>query len=241
MPVGAGIVTRSTTGMKTGITSLLQLLGHYAETPEVRKDTIAALTRPDNISARKIFRETLKQTEYEYMALGIESNQRYNSAAIVTNGLTPPNFEKDPIIYYTPTTFPGARLPHVWLNTEIPGEPISTLDLCGKGGFSILTGIGGEGWVTAARHISMELSVPISASTIGLGQDWTDPFSHWEDIRGVQEDGCILVRPDLFVGWRAERSAVGDETSKLRLAMQQILGLCSSEAVAINGYSNGHK
>lgn len=214
----------------------MQLLGRYAETPEARKETIAALSSPSNASARKEFRTALEHTEYEYMALGIESNQRYSSAAIVTDGLTSPEFEKDPTIYYQPTTFPGARIPHVWLNTEIPGEPISTLDLCGHGGFSIFTGIGGQDWVTAAKQVSKELSVPISATTIGFGQQFTDPFFHWEDIRGVQEDGCVLVRPDLFVGWRSEKSMAGDETSKLRLAMQQILGHRTSEVVATNSH-----
>ena len=44
-----------------------------------------------------------------------------------------------------PTTWPGARLPHCWL--ERGGERVSTHDLAGKGRFTLLTGIGGEAWV----------------------------------------------------------------------------------------------
>lgn len=207
--------------------TLEHLLGRFEATPEARNKKIAALADPSNKSLRKEFREAIEHTKYEYMALGIESNQRYDSAAIVRDGLVTPSFEQDEVIYYQPTTFPGARLPHVWLHTPIPGEIVSTLDLCGKGKFSILTGIGGQGWVAAAEQISKELSVPISATTIGFGQEKTDPSFHWEDMRGVEEDGCVLVRPDLFVGWRAEKAMDGGETTKLRKVMQQILGLAA--------------
>lgn len=216
-----------------GSTALMQLLGCYEENAEARKEKIAALSHPSNAGARRELRKSLEHTEYEYMALGIESNQRYSSAAIVTDGFPIPEFERDPIIHYEPTTFPGARLPHVWLYNEIPGEGVSTLDICGKGGFAILTGVGGQGWVIAAQQVSKELSVPISSTTIGFGQEFTDPFFHWEDIRGVEEDGCILVRPDLFVGWRATKSMAGEESAKLREVMRQILGL--DTIVTVNG------
>jgi hypothetical protein len=35
----------------------------------------------------------------------------------------------NPILYYEKRVYPGARLPHVWLNKAIPTKPASTIDL----------------------------------------------------------------------------------------------------------------
>ena len=43
------------------------------------------------------------------------SSHRYRSAAVVRDGTPEPEFTRDPELYYHPTTWPGARLPHVWL------------------------------------------------------------------------------------------------------------------------------
>ena len=58
------------------------------------------------------------------------------------------------------TTWPGARLPHVWV-FERAGKKLSTLDLCGHGQFTLLTGIGGEAWVAAAQTLGAEFGLPI--------------------------------------------------------------------------------
>ena len=42
-------------------------------------------------------------------------NQRYRSAAVITDGQPEPAFAKDAELHYQPTTWPGARLPHAWL------------------------------------------------------------------------------------------------------------------------------
>jgi len=53
--------------------------------------------------------------------------------------------KEDSVLYYVSNTYPGSRLPHEWLNRAVPVTPISTIDLAGKGGWTIITGIGGEG------------------------------------------------------------------------------------------------
>ena len=68
----------------------------------------------------------------------------------MTDGQPEPAFEKDRELHYQPTTWPGARLPHVWVFGR-DGKKVSTLDLCGHGEFTLLTGIGGEAWVAAAE------------------------------------------------------------------------------------------
>ena len=55
----------------------------------------------------------------------------------------------------------------------------STIDLAGHGKFSLITGIGGEKWVEAARAIEKELGIEINTHTIGWGQEWVDVYRDW--------------------------------------------------------------
>lgn len=153
-------------------------------------------------------------------------NQRYTSSAVYTADRGEmPKFDRDPLEHYHATTWPGARLPHVWLcPTTMPSKLISTIDLAGKGSFSLFTGIGGDDWKGAVKEISTELSVPIKAYTVGYGQDYRDVYLDWTRIRGVAESGCILVRPDYFVAWRCQEWAQGSK-EKLKEVMKSILSL----------------
>jgi 2,4-dichlorophenol 6-monooxygenase len=54
-------------------------------------------------------------------------------------GRSEPAFEKDAELHYQWTTYPGARVPHAWVFDD-HGAKVSTLDLCGKGRFTLLTG-----------------------------------------------------------------------------------------------------
>lgn len=133
-----------------------------------------------------------------------------------------PPLEGDPILDHTRSTYPGSRLPHAWLNKSIPERPISTIDLAGKGGFTILTGIGGELWKEAAIQVSEVLGVPVKAYSIGFRQDWEDVYFEWENVREIEEDGCILVRPDRFIAWRASRM-LADPVHALSNVLRTIL------------------
>ncbi|UZJ32839.1 FAD-dependent monooxygenase [Streptomyces endophytica] len=95
---------------------------------------------------------------------------------------------------------PGSRLPHLWLAGD--GRRLSTLDLV-RSRFTLLTGPGGDAWVTAARDVADRLGVDLAAHLIAPGAAVTDPAGHWPGIAGLAGDGALLVRPDQFVAWRA--------------------------------------
>jgi hypothetical protein len=165
---------------------------------------------PEGRKRRKIFQQSLHNTKHEIQGLGIEMNQRYTGpgAAIYKDDedcSAPPGFKRDPILYYEPTTYPGCRLPHAWLSTLVPTERVSTIDLTGHGQFTILTGIGGrELWEHAAQRVIRELRIPIKVYAIGFRQDYEDVYMDWANLREVDEDGAVLVRPDRFVAWRSK-------------------------------------
>ena len=150
-------------------------------------------------------------------------NQRYVSNAVyqADQGEMPP-LKGDPILEHHKTTYPGARVPHVWLNHKIPKKQISTIDLTGKGQFVLLTGIGGDAWKEAAKAVSQTLKVPIESYSIGFRQDYEDVYFEWETVREVEEDGCVLVRPDRFVAWRSMTLVENSEDVLLKV-LQSIL------------------
>lgn len=95
---------------------------------------------------------------------------------------------------------PGTRVPHVWVR-----DGVSTLDLLGPG-FTVLTG--DERWCAAAASVS-----------VAAHRVWSD---EWAAITGLTPDGALLVRPDDFVGWRAE-DLPADPEGELRQALSAIL------------------
>jgi 2,4-dichlorophenol 6-monooxygenase len=170
---------------------------------------------------RRALRDAIALKVYEFDAHGVETNQRYESAAVVTDGAQRPPFTEDAELIYQPSTFPGARIPHAWLTKG--ATRVSTLDVVGKGQFTIMTGIGGEGWREAAAAVTKDAGVPIRTITIGPDQQWEDPFGDWARASEIDDHGALLVRPDQFVAWRSAIMPV-DPTKELCRVMNRILG-----------------
>jgi hypothetical protein len=156
--------------------------------------------------------------------------QFYQSSAVYSadekaSFYTPEAVAQDLDLSLIRSTYPGCRLPHVWLNNATPVQRISTIDLAGKGAFALFTGIGGEAWKSAALRVAKELGVQVKAYSIGFRSDYEDVYFDWARVRGVDETGCVLVRPDNFVAWRCNE-VLGDEAgcaSKLREVIQRVL------------------
>ena len=181
---------------------------------------------PEAAEQREKLRKAIEGKNYEFNAHGVELGQRYRSAAVVSDGTPEPGFTRDPELYYHPTTWPGARLPHCWVGHG--GNKVSTLDLAGKGRFVLLTGIGGEGWKEAAAEVQRRTGVEIACYEIGPGREVSDLYDDWAWLSEVEESGCVLIRPDAHVAWR-RRTAADDCATELGRAMDQILGYTQSQ------------
>ncbi|VVT22293.1 FAD-dependent monooxygenase [Hoeflea sp. EC-HK425] len=165
---------------------------------------------------RAAIREAIAFKKYEFDAHGVEMNQRYKSGAVVTDGQMEPAYELDAELHYQPTTWPGARLPHAWL-FDRNGARHSTLDLVGKGRFTLLTGLSGEAWASAAQKVAKALGMELVAHVIGPRRDIVDHHGDWARAREVGEGGCVLVRPDQHVAWRAEELSDNPEAELARV------------------------
>jgi len=171
---------------------------------------------------REALRKAIAFKKYEFDCHGVEMNQRYKSTVIATDGQAEPAFEKDPELHYAPTTWPGARLPHAWV-FDSHGARHSTLDITGHGKFTLLTGIGGEAWVEAAKALSADLGVNIATRVIGPRREYEDYTGDWATAREIEDSGCLIVRPDHHVGWRAFTSS-GTPREDLSRAFETLLG-----------------
>jgi 2-polyprenyl-6-methoxyphenol hydroxylase-like FAD-dependent oxidoreductase len=123
--------------------------------------------------------------EFQHDSAGIELGYRYeNSPICVSDGTPPPALDHG---LYVPSTWPGARAPHVWLK-----DGRSTLDLFGRGfTLLVLSSIPTDttAFTTAAKKIGLPLEV------VALDEP---------RVRETYERPVVLVRPDGHVAWRGD-------------------------------------
>ncbi|GAA4682254.1 FAD-dependent monooxygenase [Pseudonocardia yuanmonensis] len=202
-PVGKQIVLRANKSIEQfgPIFDALGFTGSDDPAEQVAAMRARAEDTPEAAEQRIALRKALELKDYEFNAHGVELGQRYRSGAVVGDGTPEPEYDRDPELYYHPTTWPGARLPHCWLGRD--GHKVSTHDVTGKGRFTVLTGISGRAWADAAAAAARSLGVEVEAHVIGPGREYTDLYDDWARLREVSESGCVLVRPDAHVGWRA--------------------------------------
>ncbi len=176
---------------------------------------------PAAAEQRAKLRAAIDFKSYEFNCHGVELNQRYVSSAVVPDASPVEVFARDVELYHQATSRPGAKLPHAWVFSG--SQQLSTLDLIGKGQFALLTGIGGEEWVSAAHSFTAETGVAIATRVIGPGRDYEDHMGEWAGAREIGEAGCLLVRPDGYIGFR-HPIAPQDGKAVIAWAMAQLLG-----------------
>ncbi|MFD7445756.1 FAD-dependent oxidoreductase [Streptomyces sp. NPDC059909] len=172
---------------------------------------------------RRLLEEAIQLKNYEFNAHGVEMNQRYASGAVLTDHSPAETWQDDAELVHQPATRPGAKLPHAWL-VDTDGRRISTLDAVGKGSFTVVTGLSGGVWETAAQACADELGVPLRVVSIGA-DDFRDAYGEWRRRSEIAEDGVLLVRPDGYIAWR--RAAVPQTASaaqdELLTALRHVL------------------
>jgi len=121
--------------------------------------------------------------EFQYDSAGIELGYRYEDSPIcVSDGTPPPKLDHG---YYTPSTWPGVRAPHVWLE-----DGRSTLDLFGAG-FTLLDLSEEYSELSAFTAASAAVSMPLHLIRLKEPQ-----------VKTHYELNLVLIRPDGHVAWR---------------------------------------
>ena len=175
---------------------------------------------------RRQLQSAVELQNYQFNAHGVELGQSYSSDAVVPDGSDAPAPARDQELYYTPSTRPGGRLPHVWL--QVGTDTVSTLDICSAEELTLIVGIGGEPWILAAEKTAADLGVRLSTRSVGYRQLYDDVCGDWGRISGIDDGGCLLVRPDRHIAWRSARLP-DDPAAELRRVLRQVLALSDPE------------
>ena len=147
---------------------------------------------PEGDAARRAIGESLVQeNERSWQPIGVHLGYIYHpSPIVVSDDSVKP---EDDTFGYRPTTFPGARAPHVWLYKDQ-----STLDLFGDG-FVLLK------FADVATD-ALERDVKIRGVPLRIRR-----IDH-PDAAALYERALVLVRPDGHVAWRGDRQPADSMT-----------------------------
>jgi 2,4-dichlorophenol 6-monooxygenase len=160
----------------------------------------------------------------EFSAHDIELGFSYDEGFHIPDGTDAP--ESDPFgQIYVPTTRPGHRLPHAWVERD--DVVISTHDLVGSNvAFLVITDAYGEEWISAAERFASTYNIKVQTAQIGLRSNTPinvkDHDEQWERVKGLKRGGALLVRPGNFVAWRS-RSASKKGGLELETALKGLL------------------
>ncbi|WLI08831.1 FAD-dependent monooxygenase [Pseudomonas sp. FP597] len=223
IPVGRQIIRRANKSVED-FAALFQALDLTTGlSAEQMNQNIRSLEHdtPEGAQRRKALRKAIQLKAYEFATQGVELNIRYQSDAIVEDADEPFVFSQDSELFYQPSLRAGGRLPHAWVNKN--GRQLSTLDLVGKGQFTVITGIAGGAWVEQARQINEVFGLAVRCVTVGPGRDVEDLYGDWSALLDDREDACLLVRPDAHIAWHGNLSLYSPE--HLRSVLSRVLGL----------------
>ena len=186
---------------------------------EVNREAFRVLfsDTPEGVTRRQRLDEVIRTQRTEFQAHDLEIGFYYGSDAVVSDGSqTPPQSPMADDSH--PVTRPGHRFPHAW--REGPEGPVSTLDLVGRGGFTLFVASDASGWQCIGDEAAARFGVPLRVVLVGEG-GYRDADGNWARVRGTGDDGAVLVRPDGHVGWRAADAA---GRARLPEALAAILG-----------------
>ncbi|MGB7034548.1 MAG: FAD-dependent monooxygenase [Xanthobacteraceae bacterium] len=145
--------------------------------PDITEDSPAGAATRKNLSAVA----DVEQRKSNEM-IGAELGYRYVDSPVICNI---PGGPEHLFREYHPTTWPGARLPHVWLGD---GEPLQ--DRCGDG-YTILKLGNGKADAGGLERALAARGAPVKVLDV--------PEAAARDVYGYD---LILVRPDMHVVWR---------------------------------------
>ena len=156
--------------------------------PEIMDDT------DEGAQCRHTLAQAAAEERWQADLPGIERGYRYTGSPVIAPAEgTPGGSGPDPAGYrYAPTTWPGARLPHIWLDD---GNPLH--DMLGDCYTLLLLPV-------SASASALEYARELALAFLGLGA----PLDVVEVTSATAQavyagHQLILVRPDLHVAWRS--------------------------------------
>lgn len=164
---------------------------------------------------RAAVRAHLEAVGSEVLDYGVELDARYRSPVVhrtAADGFEPAWDHKT----YTPSTFPGSRVPHVFLRNR----KTSTLDTLGAQWTLVaFTGSGPEEdshavWMQAKTFVAVAAEQGVPVESVLLFDE--------DRARGIWGSDFVLVRADTHVAWRGAR--VPETRAEIRQILRVVTG-----------------
>ncbi|MFZ1863934.1 MAG: FAD-dependent monooxygenase [Polyangiales bacterium] len=152
--------------------------------------------RPD--VRRRVLQSIADQLPH-FDRIGLDIGYAYECGALVRDGASRQH-PTDPVTEYVPSTRPGARFPHVWLDP--PDKTRSTHDVLSNECFTLLHGARGRAWAQAATELSAMLRTTLAVRSIASLTTSSALQEELEALCEVRSGGALLIRPDGHVAWR---------------------------------------
>src|ERR1700683_988725 len=125
-------------------------------------------------------------------AVGGQIRGRFDgSPIIVPDGEPPPEIFPETYDEYVPTSLPGGRAPHLWLD-DVRGMGSSLFDRLGHG-FTLLR-LDAAAETTALEQTAATRGIPLTILDVTL-----------PEARALYGCGLALIRPDQYIAWRGDR------------------------------------
>ncbi len=166
-------------------------MGFNQDIDVARQQFQQAITDPERRDA--ISAAIANQAEHFDM-LGLQLGYTYETGALLGDDSEKPT-AANPVRDFIPSSRPGSRLPHGWLQRG--DQQISSLDLIAVDRPTLLVGREGQVWVDAARSLGAAIRC------VQLGEQVMDEKDWWGTVAEMHADGALLVRPDQHVAFRA--------------------------------------
>jgi hypothetical protein len=160
-------------------------IGDIAILPAVEENSAAGE------QARRELGAVLSTCGEQYGSIGVQLGARYDGSPIVVENGAPP---ADDFVTFTPSSVPGGRAPHVWMDGG-RGYGSSLFDRLGTG-FTLLRLGGKAPNGSALANAAARASIPFKLLDC--------PDSEARDLYGCD---LALIRPDQHVAWRGNADA----------------------------------
>lgn len=161
----------------------------------------------------------IAQQRPHFDRIGLDLGYTYARGAVLPDGSPPPRAEHS-VTEYVPSTRPGARFPHFWLDGRRGARSSHTL--IDYGASTLVYG--------AAASVSAEERGDLDAAAAELRvrlfglDDASVPLSHRAAAHAfcqLDEGGALFLRPDGHVGWR-QRGGVRLTAALLRSIVREL-------------------
>ena len=156
-----------------------------------QQSMIDALTDPGR---RAGVEQAIANQAIHFDLLGLQLGYSYEGDLVIDDGTTTPTLE-EPARDYVPSTRPGGRLPHAWIN-----DNVSTLDVVQPVGLTVFVAEG-----SPMPAIDSEIPLTVVELSTAL----------WNDVYELRADQALLIRPDQHIAFRGNITEVHGAISSL--------------------------